>query len=47
MRRGLEVLRAALGADDAITSAGDVDESKPAPDPVQQLLEEFPASLLR
>ena len=39
--RELEVLRAALDADDAIdeaTSAGDVDESKPAPDLVQVAL---------
>ncbi len=40
--RELEVLRAALDADDAIdavTSAGDVDESKPAPDLVQVALQ--------
>jgi phosphoglycolate phosphatase-like HAD superfamily hydrolase len=38
----LEVLRAALGADDAVdeaTSAGDVDQSKPAPDLVQVALD--------
>ena len=41
--RELEVLRAALDAEDAIdevTSAGDVDESKPAPDLVQVALQE-------
>jgi HAD superfamily hydrolase (TIGR01509 family) len=40
--RELEVLRAALNADDAIdevTSASDVDESKPAPDLVQVALQ--------